>query len=214
MAIALDTLHQSEHYRLRGTYYKVLALGAVIAIILHIIAAIVSPPYKPRPYQLREQVFQTIEIPDEIVIPPPPAEVARPEIPQEAEISEEADVEETIAPTTYDPFAPPVVPQAPVEDEAEVFVAFDTPPEVVHSVPPTYPELARQAEAEGTVNLLVTIDETGRVLDAVVQASNTIPALEQAAIEAAKQWLFKPAKQREKPVKVRIVIPFNFKLEN
>lgn len=213
MAIALDTIRQSEHYRLRGTYYKVLALGVGLAIVVHILAAIFTPPYKPRPYQLREQVFETIEIPDEIVIPPPPAEVARPELPQEAEISEEADIEETIAPTTYDPFAPPVVPQAPPVEEEEVFVAFDTAPVPVHQVPAKYPELARQAQAEGTVNVLVTIDETGRVVDAVVQASNTIPTLDTAAVEAAKQWLFKPAKQREKPVKVRIIIPFNFKLD-
>jgi protein TonB len=213
MAIALDTIRQSEHYRLRGTYYKVLALGVGLAIIVHVLAAIFTPPYKPRPYQLREQVFETIEIPDEIVIPPPPAEVERPELPQEAEISEEADIEETMAPTTYDPFAPPVVPQAPVEEEAEVFVAFDTAPVPVHTVQPQYPELARQAQAAGTVNVLVTIDETGRVVDAVVQASNTIPALDAAAVAAAKQWLFKPAKQREKPVKVRIIIPFNFKLD-
>ena len=213
MAIALDTIRQSEHYRLRGTYYKVLALGVGLAIIVHVLAAIFTPPYKPRPYQLREQVFETIEIPDEIVIPPPPAEVERPELPQEAEISEEADIEETMAPTTYDPFAPPVVPQAPVEEEAEVFVAFDTAPVPVHTVQPQYPELARQAQAAGTVKVLVTIDETGRVVDAVVQASNTIPALDAAAVAAAKQWLFKPAKQREKPVKVRIIIPFNFKLD-
>jgi len=213
MAIALDTIRQSEHYKLRGTYYKVLALGVGIAIIAHVLAAIFTPPYKPRPYQLREQVFETIEIPDEIVIPPPPAEIERPQLPQEAEISEEADIEETLAPTTYDPFAPPVVPQAPVQEEEEVFVAFDTPPEVVHQVPARYPELARQAQAEGTVMVLVTIDETGRVVDAVVQASNTIPTLEAAAVAAAKEWLFKPAKQREKPVKVRIAIPFNFKLD-
>ena len=211
MAIALETLHQSEHYRLRLTYNRMLLLGAVVAILLHIVAAIISPPYTPHPYQLRERVFNTIEIPDEIVIPPPPEDVQRPELPQEAEISEEASEEDTIAPTTYDPFAPPVVPQATGND-ADVFVAFDTPPEVVHMVPAVYPELARQAEAEGTVNLLVTIDETGRVVDAVVQSSTTIGALDKAARDAAMKWLFKPAKQRDKPVKVRIVIPFRFSL--
>jgi protein TonB len=211
MAIALDTLQQSEHYRLRLTYNRMLLLGAIIAIVVHIVAAVLSPPYTPHPYQLRERTFESVELPDEIVIPPPPEDVQRPELPQEAEISEEASEEETLAPTTYDPFAPPVVPQAG-GGEADIFVAFDTPPEPVHMVPAVYPDLARQAEAEGTVQLLVTIDETGRVTEAVVQSSNTIAALDKAAIDAAKKWLFKPAKQRDKPVRVRIIIPFRFSL--
>ena len=79
-------------------------------------------------------------------------------------------------------------------------------------VPAEYPELARQAEAEGVVNLLVTIDESGRVIAAKVQTSDAIESLEKAAIAAAMKWLFKPAKQRDKPVKVRIIIPFRFSL--
>jgi TonB family protein len=38
------------------------------------------------------------------------------------------------------------------------------------------------------------------------------PAMEKAAMEAAKQFLFKPAKQRTVPVKARMAIPIRFKL--
>jgi protein TonB len=212
MSIALETLVHSEHYKLRKAYGRFLALGAVLAITFHLLVAVFSPPYTPHPYQLRERTIKAIDLPDEIVIPPPPQEISRPELPQEAEISEEASEEETLAPTSYDPFAPPVVPDVGAGGEAQVFVAYDTPPEPVHMVPAAYPELARQAEAEGTVNLLVTIDETGRVVNATVQTSDAIQSLEQAAIDAAYKWLFKPAKQRDKPVKVRIIIPFKFSL--
>ncbi len=212
MAIALETIQQSEHFKLRKAYNRFLFIGAVLAAILHAVAAIFSPPYTPHPYQLRERKLSSVELPDDIVIPPPPAEISRPELPQEAEISEEASEEETLAPTSFDPFAPPAVPDVSSGGEAEVFVAFDTPPEPVHQVAAEYPELARQAEAEGLVMVLVTIDETGRVTAAQVQSSDAIDSLQQAAVAAAKKWLFKPAKQRDKPVKVRIVIPFRFNL--
>lgn len=212
MSIALETVHQSEHFKLRKAYNRLLLLGALLALVVHALMAIFSPPYTPRPYQLRERVLSAVEIPEDIVIPPPPSEISRPELPQEAEISEEASEEETLAPTTFDPFAPPAVPDVGAGGDAEVFVAFDTPPEPVHTVAAVYPELARQAEAEGVVQVLVTIDETGRVVAATVQSSDAIESLQQAAVEAAKKWLFKPAKQRDKPVKVRIVIPFRFSL--
>ena len=212
MAIALETITQSEHFRLRKAYNRILAVGVLLAIVVHVLMAIFSPPYTPRPYQLRERSLSAVEIPDDIVIPPPPQEISRPELPQEAEISEEASEEETLAPTSFDPFAPPAIPDVGAGGEADIFVAYDTPPEPVHQVRADYPELARQAEAEGVVLVLVTIDESGRVIDARVQSSDAIESLQQAALAAARKWLFKPAKQRDKPVKVRIVIPFRFSL--
>ena len=85
-------------------------------------------------------------------------------------------------------------------------------PQAVRQVAPEYPDLARQAEAEGRVWIRVTIDETGRVIKTEVENSEVIPSLEKAAMDAARKWLFKPAKQRDKPVRVRIVIPFRFSL--
>lgn len=214
MAILLETWKDSEHWKLKGTYGRVFLIGIILAIIVHVVAAIVSPPYSPQPYQLRERNVEVIQLPDDVVIPPPPAEIQRPELPQEAEISDTASEDVTIAPTDFNPFAPPVIPDQSVTGAgtAEVFVAYDTPPEPVHMEAAQYPELARQAEAEGTVMVLVTIDETGRVTAAQVQSSDAIESLQQAAVAAAKKWLFRPAKQRDVPVKVRIVIPFRFTL--
>jgi protein TonB len=209
--IHAPTWLRSAHYHLEQNYRKYLRVATVLALIIHALAFKFSPPYVPHPYKLREKKIQAVDLPEEIVIPPPPKEIARPQLPQEAEISEEASEEETIAPTEFNPFAPPVVPQAPTEREA--FVAYDEPPVPVHKEVPVYPELARQAEAEGEVWVRVTIDETGRVIRATIEKSNAIEALEQAAIEAAYKWLFKPAKQRDIPVKCQIVIPFEFTLE-
>jgi TonB family protein len=72
--------------------------------------------------------------------------------------------------------------------------------------------MAQSAEADGTVWVVVTIDATGRVTNARVQESDTILALEEAALVAARKFLFEPAKQRDVPVACRIMIPFNFSL--
>jgi protein TonB len=103
--------------------------------------------------------------------------------------------------------------RVPPPRDPERFVAFDEPPRVVRAAEPVYPELARQAEIEGTVEVFVTIDETGRVIDAVVARSD-VDILNQAAIDAAFKFVFTPALQRDVPVKARIMIPFKFALRD
>jgi len=192
-------------------YTKYLEVAMAGAVVIHAAIFYFSPPYVPRPYTLRERKMEVVDLPENIEIPPPPEEIERPQLPQEAEISEDVSEEETIAPTEFNPFEPPVIPTQP--DMPDIFLAYDSPPQVIRSVSPEYPELASEAEAEGAVQVEVTIDETGRVIFARVVASDTIESLNLAALEAAKKFLFKPAKQRDVPVKCRIVIPFRFTLD-
>jgi len=191
-------------------YGRYMTVAMVAALGVHTAGALYSPPYAPTPYQLRERQTAAVDIPDDFEIPEPPDEISRPQIPTDIAESEEASEEETIAPTDFDPLDPPDIDQD--EGSGDIFFAFDTPPKPVRRVPPEYPELASKAEAEGNVWIKITISETGRVTDATVHRSEVIPSLEQAAIEAAMKWLFQPAKQRDRPVKVQIVIPFNFSL--
>lgn len=190
-------------------YGRAIGVAGAVAVIAHVAGALYAPPYAPTPYQLREKKTIAVDVPDfEIAAPPP--EIARPPIPQDIEESEDASEEETIAPTDFDPFEPPELDTG--DGEAETFFAFDTPPEPIRQAAAVYPDLAREAEAEGRVWVRVTIDETGRVIATTIEKSEVIPSLEKAAMAAARKWLFKPAKQRDKPVKVQIVIPFNFSL--
>lgn len=196
---------------LNEKYVRFCLYCLVISALVHSLYILYGAGPPSKPYQLREKKIEVIDVPDEIYVPPPPPEVERPEIPQEAEISENPEIEDTIEETSFNPFSPPVALPAR-KDQQEVFVAYDTPPQVVRPVKPDYPELAREAHAEGTVRVQVTIDETGRVVDAVVVSSDAIPSLEEAAIKAAKASLFKPAKQRDVPVKCRVILPFRFEL--
>ena len=63
-------------------------------------------------------------------------------------------------------------------------------PKVIKKVKPVYPESAREAGIEGVVILEATTDEYGRVVDTKILRS--IPELDQAAIDAVKQWVFEP----------------------
>lgn len=96
-----------------------------------------------------------------------------------------------------------------VPGDEDVFVG--TQPIPLKSVPPVYPEKALEERTEGTVWLKCLIDRTGRVVDTRVMRSDS-DILNQAAIDAARQWIFKPAFSRGHPVQAWAAIPFRFKL--
>ena len=111
-------------------------------------------------------------------------------------------------------FTQPVeeLPPPPEEEEPIVpFHALSEKPVVIKRVEPVYPELARKAGIEGRVIVKVLINTKGDVEKVEVIKSH--PLLDQAAIEAAKQFKFKPGKQRDRYVKVWMTIPFNFRLK-
>jgi len=60
--------------------------------------------------------------------------------------------------------------------------------------------------------LRVVVGVDGKVESASVIQSDCTPAMEKAAIAAARQFLFKPAKQRTVPVRASMAVPIRFKL--
>jgi len=99
------------------------------------------------------------------------------------------------------------------EPEAIPFLAYDTPPRLIKRVLPKYPEIAREAKAEGMVILRLLVDEKGNVVEAKVLKGDKNFGFEEAAIEAALKCKFTPAYQREKPVKVWVSFPVAFSLK-
>ncbi len=202
-------MHMTEEQRLKDAYPKMLRNGLLIALAIHVVAFLVTPELKIQPYQLREkQVAEALAIPDQFEIPPPPVEEVKEQIVTEIAPSDDAAAEETIASTELDVEAPPALPA--VQTRTEFFMSYDEPPVVVVQVKPTYPSMARDAEIEGVVMVQLDIDEFGNVVNARVLAS--VPMLDQAALEAVRQWKFKPAKQRDVPVPVRVAYPIRFSL--
>jgi protein TonB len=81
---------------------------------------------------------------------------------------------------------------------------------LIHDVPPQYPPEAGRERIEGTVVLLAVIDTDGSVQD--VQVVSGLPILAQAAIEAVKQWRYKPYLLNGLPVEIDSRITVNFTL--
>jgi TonB family protein len=73
---------------------------------------------------------------------------------------------------------------------------------------PVYPPVARAAQASGTVNVQVTVDEEGNVISAVAVSGH--PLLRAAAVNAARGAKFNPTKLSGVPVKVVGVLVYNF----
>ncbi len=75
-----------------------------------------------------------------------------------------------------------------------------------------YPPKARAQKIEGRVLLMVIVDESGKVEDSV-QVVDSIPMLDQAAIDAVHQWSFTPARDADgNPVRVQLEVPVPFTL--
>jgi TonB family protein len=91
-------------------------------------------------------------------------------------------------------------------------VEYSEPPSIVYEARPVYPDIARDSKVEGDVILLVYIDTSGNVRNAIVQSSPGLPALDEAAKKAAMKCKFKPAKQQGAPVGVWYSIVMQFRL--
>ncbi|MHB8578585.1 MAG: energy transducer TonB [Ignavibacteriaceae bacterium] len=74
-----------------------------------------------------------------------------------------------------------------------------------------YPEMAKNAGVEGKVYLLIYIDENGRVNDVKV-LKGIGGGCDEAAINGIKEVKFIPGKQNGVPVKVKLSLPVDFKL--
>lgn len=85
------------------------------------------------------------------------------------------------------------------------------PPKIVKETAPVYPEAARVAGVQGVVILSVKTDETGKVADTMVLRS--IPLLDQAAIDAVRQWVYEPFLQDGKPVPIVFTVTVRFLLQ-
>jgi TonB family protein len=82
-------------------------------------------------------------------------------------------------------------------------------PELVTFVPADYPKEANEKGIEGDVDLVLVIDQEGHVEKAEVLA----PAghgFDEAAVAAAKRFVFRPAERDGRPVKARIVYRYSF----
>jgi protein TonB len=83
-------------------------------------------------------------------------------------------------------------------------------PTKVSNVPPVYPDIAKQARVQGVVVLEATISPSGEVTN--VRVVNGIPLLNEAAMNAVRQWRYTPTLLNGVPVPVIMTVTVNFRL--
>ena len=99
------------------------------------------------------------------------------------------------------------------DKDADLIV--ETPPHLRNSVKPEYPEEMRQAGISGTVKIRATIGKAGSVEDLEILQSSGAAALDQAALDAFRQYSFSPAKNKHgQPVRCYMNQTFPFRLDD
>jgi protein TonB len=83
-------------------------------------------------------------------------------------------------------------------------------PRKIHDAAPVYPPIAIAAKSQGVVIIEAIINKEGDVVDARVLRSQ--PLLDQAALDAVRQWKFTPTLLNGIPVEVHMTVSVNFTL--
>ncbi|HSJ30855.1 MAG TPA: TonB family protein [Longimicrobiales bacterium] len=191
------------------------------ATVFHMMLFAFWPQMSSADVSFTSDALESIDIPDNIEIPPPPQQIARPATPvvSTAEINEDI----TIAPTTFDAnpienLPPPPTQQAGDRDlsAAPTFTPMTVRPELLNrdevsrALQRNYPPLLRDAGISGSPTVHFFIDENGRVLRKLLSKPSGYPAMDEAAMSVADVMRFSPALNRDKKVPVWVEIPIQF----
>ena len=216
-----------------GSGRNYLALGLVV-IAAHVVGAYLylHAPHtpivsKPRPVEI-EIIKPVIEPPPEVKPPPPPPKVvkqpppqakpkpalrtpvAEPDIkPDDIVVQENTTAEKTSAPVVAAPPAPPPPPEPVKEEpvtEAMGYAGY------LNNPAPKYPSFAQRQGWQGTVVLRVRVLANGRVQRVEIKQSSGRKTLDEAAMEAVKDWEFAPSKRGKTPIDGWATVPIEFKL--
>lgn len=202
----------------RGSQRRV-ALGLMAAVTVHLAIFELFPRMQVDNLAAAAVALETIELPPEVTIPPPPEQVSRPATPRVATIDVDEDV--TIAATTFESnpvenLPPP--PKTASPDERPAFIPYTVAPklrnkdETLALLQRLYPMPLRSAGIGGTVVLWIYIDTEGAVTRTQVATSSGYAALDEAAQEVAKGMRFSPAMNRDRVTAVWLSQPITFEV--
>jgi protein TonB len=172
-----------------------------------------EPPAQATATTQSEQPAAASEVPmDEapavLPVPPAPPPPMRPSHPAAPRLPHTENLAHRTAPAAPVPLAP----AAPVERAAII------PPRPVAGMadnrPPRYPESARRRQEQGRVMVGVSVATDGTPIEARIERSSGHPALDEAAVEAVRQWRFVPGRQDDRPVVASAEVPIVFHLQD
>jgi protein TonB len=199
--------HKKTDYK--RSYPINMRLGVIGALVINIALFALVPRFEINPQnRSKTQIFEVEEIleaQDQIE----ELEEEQTAVPIAAESEEEVEAA-TIAETDIREIYKK--PEDIVDIETVPYHKVEEKPRPKYSPKPAYPEAAKRAGKEGKATVEVLVDVDGTVMNAKLISSTGYDDLDQAALQAAWKWTFTPAKQRNKPVRVPVRIPFTFTL--
>jgi protein TonB len=206
----------SANTEFKGQYNKTLRWSVLIALVITIVAFIVSPEITFEPYKLRQEEIEVVDMddqPEAIDLPPPPKEAPPPpkviEAAPDEEVTEQVNIADTFV--DFDQALTSGMEAYDLSGSDEGFVVSQEKPQLLKFVPPEYPEMARLSQMQGTVVVKILVGPDGNVMDAQV-LKGIHPMLDREALKAARKTRWKPGKQRNIPVKAWMALPYNFTL--
>jgi len=161
--------------------------------------------------------FFTPEQP-KVEAPPPPKIVPKKEPPRLVTVDRPATSADTfigpppppepevVAPATEAPAPPPALLAAAPAPKVVTSVEYIRPPQV------EYPALSRRLGEQGRVLVRVLINRDGRAERVEVQSSSGSRRLDEAAIKAAREALYRPYSENGQPIPVWALVPTLFEL--
>lgn len=196
--------------------------GSLLAAsLVHFAVLALWPEMRAGDVSVDSRELQTVELPPEVKIPPPPEEIARPAVPVlSPDVS--VDPELTIPPATFSDNPVESLPEpprgtgvdvseSPVWTPREVDPDLKNRPEYLRVLQRRYPPMLKDAGIGGTVVLWVFIDETGAVKNTRVIQGSGYEELDRVARELMQEVArFSPALNRDQRVPVWIQIPVTF----
>jgi len=197
--------------------------GITAATVLHFALFAYFPSMAVADFSYTADEIEAIELPPEVVIPPPPQQIARPATPIASAVPIDEDI--TIAPTTFE--SNPVSAIAPPPEDVEVdiaeqpvFTPYTVRPQLVNArevqaaLVAAYPPTLRDAAIGGSAIVWFFIDETGTVQDTRIHQSSGYQQLDESALSVAGMMRFTPAQNMDETVPVWIQIPIQFSAKN
>lgn len=205
------------------------ALLVALIVVSILLPGVLPSPHTALAWDAGPQMVRLVDI------PLPPQRTPVPKTPQ-APVDPSANAAPVVAPTGIAPEAetPPIVASppglVPGSANADIGLVVATPPPPPPPQPttpvrlhsgidaprrvtdavPIYPALARSAGVHGVVIIEAVIDAQGDVVSTKVLRS--IPLLDQAAVDAVRQWKYTPARLNGQPIPVVMTVTVNFTL--
>jgi periplasmic protein TonB len=115
-----------------------------------------------------------------------------------------------VTPDVARPAAKPLETKPPVEETKRIRVSSLDPGRLIHMIQPVYPPIAKTAHVEGTVELTAVIGTDGHVRDLNVVSGH--PLLRKAALDAVRQWIYKPPVLNGESVEIVAPVAVIFRL--